>query len=46
MIGIKRLLDDVCLAVIRFARWQGAESVLLEKRNDALAEAWHKSWAV
>ncbi|AXF76213.1 winged helix DNA-binding domain-containing protein [Erwinia tracheiphila] len=42
----QRLLDDVCLAVIRFARWQGAESVLLEKRNDALAEAWHKSWAV
>ncbi|MFC0141776.1 winged helix-turn-helix domain-containing protein [Erwinia mallotivora] len=45
--GVKitqKLLDDLRLAVLRFARWQGAESVRLEKLPHEVLEAWKKNW--
>ncbi|MCX8957391.1 winged helix-turn-helix domain-containing protein [Erwinia psidii] len=42
----QRLLDDVRLAIVRFARWQSAEVVRLEKLPHEMAEAWPKSWMV
>jgi len=40
------LRDDVRQAILRFARWQGAESVVLNKLPEELATTWQKSWSV
>ncbi|WP_158784294.1 winged helix-turn-helix domain-containing protein [Pantoea sp. BAV 3049] len=40
------LLDDVQQAILRFARWQGAESVVLDKLPPELAAGWQKNWLV
>ncbi|MGE9550576.1 winged helix-turn-helix domain-containing protein [Erwinia amylovora] len=42
----QRLRDDVQQAILRFARWQGGESVVLDKLPSALAAGWQKSWLV
>lgn len=38
------LIDDLKLALSRFARWQGADAVELEQLPEPLASLWQKGW--
>ncbi|KGT94186.1 hypothetical protein NG99_10065 [Erwinia typographi] len=40
------MLTDLHQALSRFARWQGAESVALDKMPEPLASAWQKGWTL
>ncbi|MEM6159812.1 winged helix-turn-helix domain-containing protein [Erwinia sp. P6884] len=42
----QRFTDDVQLALTRFARWQGAESLVIDKQPVELAEIWLNGWRV
>lgn len=39
-------INDLHQAISRFARWQGAEAVVLDKLPETLAVAWQKGWAL
>ncbi|WP_034950364.1 winged helix-turn-helix domain-containing protein [Erwinia oleae] len=39
-------LNDMQQALSRFARWQGAETVVLDRLPDALEHAWQKGWSL
>lgn len=40
----QQLLDDLQRALSRFARWQGAEQVMLEKVPQAFSHRWPANW--
>ncbi|WP_338562607.1 winged helix-turn-helix domain-containing protein [Erwinia sp. E_sp_B04_7] len=40
------MINDLRLAISRFARWQGADAVVLDKMPEPLATAWQKGWTL
>lgn len=40
------MVNDLRLAISRFARWQGADAIVLDKMPEPLATAWQKGWAL
>ncbi|WP_312241488.1 winged helix-turn-helix domain-containing protein [Pantoea sp.] len=42
----KPFLDDIQHAISRFARWQGANNVIIEQAPDALLARWQRQWSL
>lgn len=42
----RRMSSDMKLALSRFARWQGAESIIIDKQPAELAAVWQNGWSV
>lgn len=42
----QRMLTDLHQALSRFARWQGAETLVLENLPEPLASTWQKGWTL